>query len=302
MERRTVRWGEELARARAADAEAAEAAAAATAGAQSEQETQAASAQDSDGGLAGGKRARPSDEHEPPPPPALNPVLAGLRHNAILTPLPAPSMGAANASSQPPHPSHGFNLADFEREEDPFDKLELKTLDDKEELRSILQAQPQTKPPSPAPAPAAVVPASSLPPAPAAAPSLAPAPVPTSVPAVDPRRSCTPPLQSKASLYHKPNGLVALLDLERVAAGGVGGVGCMDADRPCNIRSLTFPKLSDPGDSPTDAAPFHGGYMSGPPRTGMPNGNPNALQRTVPSSHSHEPITHTHNNGTPKQV
>lgn len=294
-----MRWGEELARARAAEAEAAEAAAAA-ASAQSEQEAQATSAQDSDGGLAGDKRARPSEEHELPPP-ALNPVLAGLRHNAILTPLPAPSMGAANASSQPPHPSHGLNLADFEREEDPFDKLELKTLDDKEELRSILQAQPQAKPPSPNPAPAPVVPASSHP-TPSAAPSLAPAPVPTSVPMVDPRRSCTPPLQSKAGLFHKPNGLVALLDLERVATGGVGGVGCVDADRPCNIRSLTFPKLSDPGDSPTDAAPFPGGYMPGPPRPGMLNGNPHALQRTVPSSHSHELITHTHNNGTPKQV
>lgn len=295
-----MRWGEELARARAAETEAAEAAVAAAASAQSEQEAHAASVQDSDGGLAGGKRARPSDEHEPPPPPALNPVLAGLRHNAILTPLPAPSMGATSSSSQPPHPSHGLNLADFEREEDPFDKLELKTLDDKEELRSILQAQPQAKPPGPGPphvpAPAQVAPAASLSPAQAAAPSLAPAPV------VDPCRSCTPPLQSKAGFFHKPNGLVALLDLERVAAGGVSGVGCVDADRPCNIRSLTFPKFSDPGDSPTDTAPFYGGYVPGPPRTGMPNGNPQALQRTVTSSHSHEPITHTHNNGTPKQV
>ncbi|XP_062410112.1 ubiquitin-associated protein 1 [Sardina pilchardus] len=288
LERRTVRWGEELARARAAEAEAAEAAAAAATNGQSEQEAQASSAQDSDGGLAGGKRARPSDEHELPPP-ALNPVLAGLSHNAILTPLPAPSIGATNASSQPPHPSHGLNLADFEREEDPFDKLELKTLDDKEELRSILQAQPQSEPAVPAPAPA---------------PGPAPAPAP------DPRRSCTPPLQSKAGLYHKPNGLVALLDLERVAAGGVSGFGRMDPDRPCNIRSLTFPKLSDPGDSPTDANPFHSGYMSAPPRPGMTNGNPPALQRTVPSSHSHNALpqepatymhTHTQNNGTPKQ-
>ncbi|XP_042562435.1 ubiquitin-associated protein 1, partial [Clupea harengus] len=277
LERRTVRWGEELARARAAEAEAAEAVAA---HAQSEQEAQVASAQDSDTALAGGKRARPSEEHEPPPP-ALNPVLAGLRHNDILTPLPASSMGAANASSQPHSPpAHGLNLADFEREEDPFDKLELKTLDDKEELRSILQAQPQSEPPPPAPAPA---------------------PAPTSVPIVDPRRSCTPPLQSKAGLFHKPNGLVALLDLERV--GGGIGVGRMDADRPCNIRSLTFPKLSDPSDSPTDTGPFHSGYTLGPHRPGMPNGNPPALQRTVPSSRSHnalpqESVTHTHNNGT----
>ncbi|KAL2099585.1 hypothetical protein ACEWY4_003979 [Coilia grayii] len=285
LERRTVSWGEELARARAAEAEAAEAAA----HSQSEQEAQAASAQDSDSGLTGSKRARPSEEQEPPLPPALNPVLAGLRHNAILTPLPAPSMGTANASGRPPHspPSHSLNLADFEREEDPFDKLELKTLDDKEELRSILQAQPQTQTESPAPTPA-------------------PAPLPTSVPTVDPRRSCTPPLQSKAGLFHKPNGLVALLDLERVA-GGFGVGGRMDAERPCNIRSLTFPKLSDPGDSPTDAGPLHSsGYSPGPPRPPVPNGNPPSLQKTVPLSFSHntlaqEPATHMHNNGTTKQ-
>lgn len=288
-------WGEELAQARAAEAEAAEAAAAARSQAEQEAQATAVAAQDSDGGLAGGKRARSSEEQEPPLlPPAMNPVLAGLSHNAILTPLPAPSMGPSNTSTHSP-PSHSLNLADFEREEDPFDKLELKTLDDKEELRSILQAQPQAQPQTPA--------------APTPPPTHAPTPIPTSVPTADPRRSCTPPLQSKAGLYHKPNGLVALLDLERVAAGGFGAGGRMDADRPCNIRSLTFPKLSDPGDSPTDAGPLHSsGYSPGPPsRPPVPNGNPPSLQKTVPSSFSHntltqEPATHTHNNGTAKQV
>lgn len=38
----------------------------------------------------------------------------------------------------PPLPKADFNPADFECEEDPFDKLELKTIDDKEELKNIL--------------------------------------------------------------------------------------------------------------------------------------------------------------------
>ncbi|NXX21049.1 UBAP1 protein, partial [Podargus strigoides] len=39
----------------------------------------------------------------------------------------------------PPHLKADFNPADFECEEDPFDKLELKTINDKEELKNILE-------------------------------------------------------------------------------------------------------------------------------------------------------------------
>lgn len=166
LERRSVRWGAELAEARAAQARAEETAAA-----------------------RGRSRSPPGEEppsaaDERPPPPALNPVLAALSHDAILTPLPAPGPRLPKPLL-PPAP-RSLDLADFEREEDPFDKLELKTLDDKEELRSILQSQP----PPPA--------------------------TPPSPPANKP-------------LPHKPNGLVSLLHEER----------------PCNIRSLSFPKLSD---------------------------------------------------------
>ena len=137
LERRGVRWGLELAEARAAEARAVEAA---IARAESDGREDPSLMQD-----GGGKRPRPAEEHDPPPP-AMNPVLAGLRHNDILTPLPAPSLAR---QAQPSLPQlQRLNLADFEREEDPFDKLELKTLDDREELRSILQSQPQPLPPA----------------------------------------------------------------------------------------------------------------------------------------------------------
>ncbi|XP_051733509.1 ubiquitin-associated protein 1 [Ctenopharyngodon idella] len=261
LERRSVQWGEELAKARAAEARAAEVARVA-----SENERQAA-AQDVDVGLVGGKKARPSDEQDNVPP-ALNPVLAGLWHNAILTPLPAPSFGPTRPEPSNPAPQ-SLNLADFEREEDPFDKLELKTLDDKEELRNILQSQPQSSVSPPQLPPAENRPASP---------------------------STTPPLQAKTGMFHKPNGLVGLLDLDR---GGVVGTprGQIDADRPCNIRSLTFPKLSDPGDSPSE--PPLSAY---PPRS-LSNGTPPSLQRTASNTNTTLPQEQPvyAQNGTPKQ-
>ncbi|KAG9338319.1 hypothetical protein JZ751_025990 [Albula glossodonta] len=232
LERRSVRWGEELAEARAAQErgrlrdEAAHA--------ESEGQEPQVALQDSDGGPESGRPPHPSDDQDPPPP-ALNPVLAGLRHNAILTPLPAPSLVPPRHPSPPPPQS--LNLADFEREEDPFDKLELKTLDDKEELRSILQVQSAT-PPEPAPQ----------------------------------SRSSTPPPSAKPALFHKPNGLVALLSLDQP---GGGPLGQLETDRPCNIRSLTFPKLSDPGDSSEEP-----GYTPAPPRS-LPNGAPLPSAQTL---------------------
>ncbi|NXA17215.1 UBAP1 protein, partial [Ibidorhyncha struthersii] len=78
----------------------------------------------------------PCPEAMPPP---INPILASLQHNNILTPTPANSSVVKQKVLSPPHPKADFNPADFECEEDPFDKLELKTIDDKEELKNILE-------------------------------------------------------------------------------------------------------------------------------------------------------------------
>ncbi|KAF1534713.1 Ubiquitin-associated protein 1, partial [Eudyptes schlegeli] len=78
----------------------------------------------------------PCPEAMPPP---INPILASLQHNNILTPTPVNSSAVKQKVLSPPHPKADFNPADFECEEDPFDKLELKTIDDKEELKNILE-------------------------------------------------------------------------------------------------------------------------------------------------------------------
>ncbi|KAK5872846.1 hypothetical protein PBY51_013508 [Eleginops maclovinus] len=248
LERRSVRWGVELAEARAAEARAAEAAA------KQEAERKECAAQDMDGG--GGKKRRPAAEDQDLLPPALNPVLAGFSHNAILTPMPASSLGPRK--SQPSIPQlHRLNLADFEREEDPFDKLELKTLDDREELRTILQSQPQPQPPA----------------------SVSP----PEVSQTGSRGNSPPPpitntsITSKPSFTHKPNGLVALLDMDRV--GHPGRTSFETDDRPCNIRSLTFPKLSDSGDP--EPVRYNPNTAPTPvPRQNLPNGSPPAVPHT----------------------
>ncbi|KAM9362436.1 ubiquitin-associated protein 1 [Symphorus nematophorus] len=251
LERRSVRWGIELAEARAAEARAEEAAA------KQEAENRECSAQGQDIDGGGGK-PRSAAEDQDLLPPALNPVLAGLSHNAILTPLPAPSLGPRKTQPSTPQ-QHSLNLADFEREEDPFDKLELKTLDDKEELRNILQSQPQPQPQPP--------------------PSVSP-------PEVSQRgsrgNSPSPPstntsLTAKPGFTHKPNGLVALLDMDRV--GHPGRARFDTDDRPCNIRSLTFPKLSDSGDpEPVRYSPIPAPIPA--PRQNLPNGSPPTAPKT----------------------
>lgn len=252
LERRSVRWGLELAEARAAEARAEEAAAKQEA----ESRESLAKSQDSNGG--GGTKPRSAAEDQDLLPPALNPVLAGLSHNAILTPLPAPSLGPRKTQPSTPQP-HSLNLADFEREEDPFDKLELKTLDDKEELRNILQSQPQPQPP----------------------PSVSPPEVPQRGSASR-GNSPSPPstntsLTAKSGFNHKPNGLVTLLDMDRV--GHPGRAGFESDDRPCNIRSLTFPKLSDSGDP--EPVRYNLLPASIPaPRQILPNGSPPTVPKT----------------------
>lgn len=272
LERRSVRWGVELAEARAAEARAEEAAAKHEA----ESRECLAQAQDIDGG--GGKKPQSAVEDQDLLPPALNPVLAGLSHNAILTPLPAPSLGPRKTQPSTPQP-HSLNLADFEREEDPFDKLELKTLDDKEELRNILQSQPQPLPP----------------------PSVSPSEV-SQRGSASRGNSPSPPstntsLTAKPGFTHKPNGLVALLDMDRV--GHPARVGFDMDDRPCNIRSLTFPKLSDSGDpEPVRYSPLPAPVST--PRQNLPNGSPPTIPKTQVIV-APEPPSHA-KSGAPKLV
>uniref|UniRef100_A0A8C0CQJ4 Uncharacterized protein n=1 Tax=Balaenoptera musculus TaxID=9771 RepID=A0A8C0CQJ4_BALMU len=68
-------------------------------------------------------------------PPPINPILASLQHNITLTRV--SSSVTRQKVLSPPHTKADFNPADFECEEDPFDNLELKTIDEKEELRNI---------------------------------------------------------------------------------------------------------------------------------------------------------------------
>ncbi|KAM9409809.1 ubiquitin-associated protein 1 isoform 1-T2 [Pholidichthys leucotaenia] len=241
LEKRSVQWGAELAEARAAEARAEEAAA------KQEAESRECLGQDIDGG--GGNKPRSLAEDKDLPPPALNPVLAGLSHNAILTPLPAPSLGPRKTQPSTPQP-HSLNLADFEREEDPFDKLELKTINDKEELRNILQSQPQPPPVSP--------------------------PETSQLGSASRGNSPSPP-STKPAFTHKPNGLVDLLDMDRV--GHPGRTGFDTDDRPCNIRSLTFPKLSDSGDpEPVRCSPIPTPIPG--PRHSLTNGSPPTMPKT----------------------
>ncbi|XP_061038702.1 ubiquitin-associated protein 1-like [Eubalaena glacialis] len=69
-------------------------------------------------------------------PPPINPILASLQHN--ITPTRVSSSATRQKVLSPPHTKADFNPADFECEEDLFDNLELKTIDEKEELRNIL--------------------------------------------------------------------------------------------------------------------------------------------------------------------
>ncbi len=57
----------------------------------------------------------------------------------ILMPTVMPSKSGPNDSVLPMANSTSFNLADFENEQDPFENLELKTLDDMAELNKVLQ-------------------------------------------------------------------------------------------------------------------------------------------------------------------
>uniref|UniRef100_A0A8C9NQK5 Ubiquitin-associated protein 1 n=1 Tax=Serinus canaria TaxID=9135 RepID=A0A8C9NQK5_SERCA len=126
LEKKTIEWAEDIKRIEAAQREAEHKAEEALA------KSKAASEDITKMGFSEG----PCPEVTPPP---INPILASLQHNNILTPTPANSSAVKQKVLSPPHPKADFNPADFECEEDPFDKLELKTINDKEELKNILE-------------------------------------------------------------------------------------------------------------------------------------------------------------------
>ncbi|XP_053909277.1 ubiquitin-associated protein 1-like [Cuculus canorus] len=123
LEKKTIKWADDIRKIQAAQREAAHKAEEALANLKAAPEDR----EYSEG---------PLPETMPPP---INPILASLQHNNILTPTPANSSTVKQKVLSPPRPKADFNPADFECEEDPFDKLELKTINDKEELKNILE-------------------------------------------------------------------------------------------------------------------------------------------------------------------
>ncbi|XP_070599754.1 ubiquitin-associated protein 1 [Erythrolamprus reginae] len=211
LERKTIEWAENIKRIQAV---------------QQEMERKAKET------LASVKRA--SEEHLPEGcgpgaalPLPINPILAGMHHNSILTPTPANSSALKQKALSPPHSKADFNPADFECEEDPFDKLELKTLDDREELKNILQIHVDTTGPIAAQLLEGSGNGSGL-------PKVAP-------PSVLQDQEVLASLERAAldlKPLHKPNGLVALPQL-----GGCEKMPLPPATSVSNIKSLSFPKL-----------------------------------------------------------
>lgn len=206
LERKTIEWAENIKRIQAV---------------QQEMERKAKET------LANVKRA--SEEHLPEGcgpgaalPLPINPILAGMHHNSILTPTPANSSALKQKVLSPPHSKADFNPADFECEEDPFDKLELKTLDDREELKNILQIHVDTTRP---------IMAQLLD---GGLPKVAP-------PSVLQDQEVLASLERAAldlKPLHKPNGLVTLPQL-----GGCEKMSLSPVTSVSNIKSLSFPKL-----------------------------------------------------------
>nr|XP_006012679.1 PREDICTED: ubiquitin-associated protein 1 [Latimeria chalumnae]XP_014354151.1 PREDICTED: ubiquitin-associated protein 1 [Latimeria chalumnae] len=173
----------------------------------------------------------------------INPVLASLKHNSILTPTPVASGAIKQKLPSPPCTKANFNLADFECEDDPFDKLELKTLNDREELKNILQLHASAGVP--------LLDVSSLP---KAGSDLVEALAPTEQAELDLK-----PL-------HKPNGLVSIPQLENCEKVSLSSkVSLSPIMVVSNIKSLSFPKL-DADDGEQRAArltsTFHSTFYS----------------------------------------
>ncbi|RMC04232.1 hypothetical protein DUI87_19051 [Hirundo rustica rustica] len=167
-------------------------------------------------------------------PPPINPILTSMQHNNILTPTPANSSAVKQKVLSPPHPKADFNPADFECEEDPFDKLELKTINDKEELKNILEIHVGTTGPI-----VAQLLDNTLPKVESES-VLQDAKVLTSI--------------ERATLdfkpLHKPNGFITLPQLGNCEKMSLSSkVSLSSITSVSNIKSLSFPKLdSDESD------------------------------------------------------
>ncbi|KAM6169621.1 ubiquitin-associated protein 1 [Rhynchocyon petersi] len=127
LEKKTIEWAEDMKKIQEAQLEA-------------ERKVEEAEAKvNSKSGPEGDSKVSFSKTHSAATmPPPINPILASLQHNSILTPTRVSSSAMKQKVLSPPHTKADFNPADFECEEDPFDNLELKTIDEKEELRNIL--------------------------------------------------------------------------------------------------------------------------------------------------------------------
>ncbi|XP_043543453.1 ubiquitin-associated protein 1 isoform X1 [Chiloscyllium plagiosum] len=182
----------------------------------------------------------------------INPILASLRHNNILTPMPANSKTVTQKDPSPPYTTK-FDLADFESEEDPFDKLELKTLNDKEELKNILEVQASSR---------SVI--------------ISQLDNDLDVHVVG-STDASPSSEVQASTeeatsdfksLHKPNGLIDLPQLENCEKVPFSAkVSLPSPSTVSNIKSLSFPKL-DSDESEQKTAKLTGTFHS----TSLPNG------------------------------
>ncbi|NXE65094.1 UBAP1 protein, partial [Calcarius ornatus] len=221
LEKKTIEWAEDIKKIQAAQREAERKAEEALVN------SKAAPEDSTKMGFSEG----PCPEAMPPP---INPILASLQHNNILTPTPANTSSVKQKVLSPPRPKADFNPADFECEEDPFDKLELKTIDDKEELKNILEIHVGTTGPI----------------------------VAQLLDNTLPKGGSESVLQDeevlasieKATLdfkpLHKPNGFITLPQLGNCEKMSLSSkVSLSPITSVSNIKSLSFPKLdSDEGD------------------------------------------------------
>ncbi|NXD30140.1 UBAP1 protein, partial [Spelaeornis formosus] len=221
LEKKTIEWAEDIKKIQAAQREAECKAEEALAN------SKAAPEDSTKMGFSEG----PCPETMPPP---INPILASLQHNNILTPTPANTSSVKQKVLSPPRPKADFNPADFECEEDPFDKLELKTIDDKEELKNILEIHVGTTGPI----------------------------VAQLLDNTLPKGGSESVLQDEEVLasieratldfkpIHKPNGFITLPQLGNCEKMSLSSkVSLSPITSVSNIKSLSFPKLdSDEGD------------------------------------------------------
>ncbi|MEE6457768.1 hypothetical protein FKM82_000029 [Ascaphus truei] len=234
LEKKTIQWADEMKQIKAAQEEA-------------EIKAEAARSQ-ADAGTHG---CSEEDERIGFPLP-VNPFLASMQHDNILTPTPANSSAVKITVMSPSHTQADFNPADFECEEDPFDNLELKSINDKEELKSILNIHVR-----PVAYPVLTNDSSKVAQEPGSSVKNEDIPASMEQAALD------------YKLLRKPNGFITLPQLENCEIIPPSSkVSLAPVTSFTNIKSLSFPKLdSDEGDQKKTklASTFHS-------TTCLPNG------------------------------